>query len=79
MPPKDTQQLCDKIDDKTVDVRSIGSFELVPASGALVVHLQRIETAELDLELRHKFAQKCAIKEWINTDAWFSEMIAKRK
>jgi hypothetical protein len=51
----------------------------VPVSGDLVIHLKSIEAADFDLELRHKLAQKCAVKEWLNTDIWFREMLAKRK
>ena len=69
---------CDKMDDMPCDIRSIASSDLLPKSGKLVIHLQSIEVTEFDLELRHKFAQKCAVKEWLNTDIRFREMQAQR-
>jgi hypothetical protein len=69
----------DHIDGKPFDIRSIESSDLLPASGDLVIHLKSLEAADFDLELRHKLAQKCAVKEWVNTDIWFREMLAKRK
>ena len=74
-----SQPLGDNLDEKPFDIRSLGSSELLPTLGALTIHLQNIETKDFDLELRHKFAQKCAVKEWLNTDMWFREMQAKRK
>ena len=71
--------LCDQIDGNLFDIRSIGSSDLLPKSGTMVIHLQSVETTDFDLELRHKLAQKCAVKEWMNTDTWFHEMQAKRK
>ena len=72
-------QSCDTIDGQAFDVRSISSSELLPVSGALIIHLQCIDPTDCDLELRHKLAQKCAVKEWFDTDVWFREMLAKRK
>jgi hypothetical protein len=66
------------MDDMPCDIRSIASSDLLPKSGKLVIHLQSIEVTEFDLELRHKFAQKCAVKEWLNTDIRFREMQAQR-
>ncbi len=74
-----SQHLGDTLDEKPFDIRSIGSSEVLPTTGALTIHLQSIETKHFDLELRHKLAQKCAVKEWLNTDMWFREMQAKRK
>ena len=72
-------ELCDTLDEKPVDIRSIGSHDSLPTAGILIIHLQIIETKYFDLDLRHKLAQKCAVKEWLNTDMWFRDMQAKRK